>query len=88
MPTNVIFVNEKSIIPVNHKYLREDSKNIFFKYNNQKLNILGKITKKIELTNSNNDIFSILNYSMNDFFKMFSIDIENKFVLSPIGIYC
>lgn len=89
LPTNVIFIHPKFIIPINPEYLRETSKSILFKYDNQKLSILGKVTKKIELNSNNDNIFStMLNSIVNEFFKVLTVDIKDKYILSPIAIYC
>lgn len=89
LPTNVIFIHPKFIIPINPKYLRENSKSILFKYDNQKLSILGKVTKKIELNPNDNNIFSMmLNSVVSEFFKVLTVDIKDKYILSPIAIYC
>lgn len=93
MPSSIILVDENFLIPLKQDYLRESGKSIFFKYNHTKLNILGKITRQYENLLShnienNNNVFNQIIPLINNIFASFDINLENKYIISPVAIYC
>lgn len=88
LPTDIVIVTKEFVIPVRKEFLREDSKMLMFKYDNQNVSILGKKLRKFSFS-ENTGIFSELSNELTQIcLSTFDIDLENKHIISPVVIYC
>ncbi|MCI8409532.1 MAG: hypothetical protein HFJ09_09750 [Lachnospiraceae bacterium] len=88
LPTDIVIVTKEFVIPVRKEFLREDSKMLMFKYDNQNVSILGKKLRKFSFS-ENTGIFSELYNELTQIcLSTFDIELENKHIISPVVIYC
>lgn len=90
-PYSVFLYTDDLIIPVKDIHLREKPHELLFKYD-EKVRILGKITKKIKKSGQNADIFKNMSMMINtltiDMVKMFNdTSSDELYLVSPIAIY-
>lgn len=101
LPTPVFIKTEKAVIPLDESFLRETVRSLGFKYDNNLLDnkvvILGKVTKKTSNTNILDDnllktiefkaLYNVINEVLDEFFKLFDILNVEEFIISPIAVY-
>lgn len=88
LPTNTLIVTKEFIIPVRKEFLREESKMLMFKYDNQNVSILGKKLRKFSLSQNTGMFPEISNELTLNCLSAFDIELENKHIISPVVIYC
>lgn len=88
LPTDIIIVTDMYIIPIKQDFLRDDIKMFAFKHDNQKVHILGKISRKFSSSDDEGIYSSIVNPVLQECLEAFSIRLEGKYIISPVAIYC
>lgn len=87
LPTKTVIVTNKYIVPIREEFLRENPKLLLFKYDNQTVSILGKKIKQFSISDNVGIFSSMSNEITQECLKAFNIELENKFIISPVVIY-
>lgn len=99
LPTESFLKMANTISPLKDEFLRETSKNLYFKYANgqteNQVSLIGKVTREMNLSKQNEELnpsgifegLSQMTDSIDTLFGEIAVAEEGDFIISPIAIY-
>ncbi|PDO11561.1 MAG: hypothetical protein BLM47_00010 [Candidatus Reconcilbacillus cellulovorans] len=98
LPSRTFIKQENFILPLKKEYLREQPKEIIFKYNEKsEVNMLGRVTRKINIACETNpvsenvenffSVTTIISEVINMFLESSGIIKNGDYVVSPVAIF-